>query len=376
MARRGNSEGSIYKRKDGRWAAVMDLGWQDGKRIRKTFYSKTRGEVSNRLGKAIEEHKNALPITSERLTTGQFLDTWLADTVKAAVRPRTFQSYAEIVRVHLRPGLGRIPLAKMTPEDVEKLINRKLASGLSPRRVQYIHAVLRRALGVAETRGKVARNIAKLVDAPTVVQAEISPFDPEEARAFIRAIEGERLEALYTLAIATGMRQAEILGLAWTDIDLDAAQLTVRTTLQRIDGEYRFLEPKTARSRRTLALPEIVVGALRVHWGCQIGEMLQSGTKWKESGLVFTGPTGGPLSDRVVRDRFYRILEIAGLRRQRFHDLRHSYASLMISQGVPSREVMEALGHSTIVMTLNRYAHIFQEAQRDTAKKIGEILSG
>ena len=118
------------------------------------------------------------------------------------------------------------------------------------------------------------------------------------------------------------------------------------------------------------------MGALKVYWGCQIGEMLQSGTKWKESGLVFTGPTGGPLSDRVVRDRFYRILEIAGLRRQRFHDLRHSYASLMISQAVPSREVMEALGHSTIVMTLNRYAHIFQEAQRDTAKKIGEILSG
>ena len=255
-------------------------------------------------------------------------------------------------------------------------INRKLASGLSPRRVQYIHAVLRRALGQAEKWSLVARNVAKLVDAPTVVQTEISPFDPEEAKAFIRAIEGERLEALYTLAIATGMRQAEVLGLAWTDIDLDGAQLTVRTTLQRIDGEFRFVEPKTAKSRRTLALPEMVVDALRAHWGRQIVEMLQSGTKWQESGLVFTGPSGGPLSDRVVRDRFYRILEIAGLRRQRFHDLRHSYASLMISQGVSSREVMEALGHSTIVMTLNRYAHIFQEAQRDTARKMGEILSG
>ena len=292
------------------------------------------------------------------------------------MRPRTFHSYSELVRVHLGPGLGRIPLVKLTPEDVQELINRKLASGLSPRRVQYIHAVLRRALGRAEKWGKVARNVAKLVDAPTVVQAEIKPFTPEEARAFIQAIHGERLEALYTLAIATGLRQAEVLGLSWGDIDLDQRQLTVRTTLQRINGEFLFVEPKTSRSRRTLALPDMVVDALRAHKGRQIGERLQAGATWVESDLVFTAPAGGPLSDRVVRARFYRILETAGLRRQRFHDLRHSCASLMIAQGVQSREVMETLGHSTIVMTLNCYAHIFQEAQRETAKKMGQILTG
>ncbi len=245
------------------------------------------------------------------------------------------------------------------------MINPKLASGLSPRRVQYIHAVLRRALGQAEKWGKVARNVAKLVDAPRVDQVEIQPFTPEEARAFLQAIKGERLEALYTLAIATGLRQAELLGLAWTDLDLDEAQLTVRTTLQRIDGEFHFVEPKTARSRRTLALPDMVVDVLRAHWGRQIGEMLQAGTEWQESGLVFTAPNGGPLSDGVVRARFYRILENAGLRRQRFHDLRHSCASLLIATGVGSREVMETLGHSTIVLTLNTYGHIFRETQRE-----------
>ena len=175
--------------------------------------------------------------------------------------------------------------------------------------------------------------MAKLVFAPRVEQAEIEPFTPEEARVFIQAIKGERLEALYMLAIATGLRQAEVLGLSWSDIDLDTRQLTVRTTLQRINGEFEFLEPKTARSRRTLAFPDMVVDALRTHWGSQIGEMLQAGMEWQESELVFTTPTGRPLSDRVVRARFYGILENAGLRRQRFHDLRHACASLMIAQG-------------------------------------------
>ena len=184
------------------------------------------------------------------------------------------------------------------------------------------------------------------------------------------------LEALYVLAIATGLRQGELLGLSWRDIDLESAKVMVRTTLQRTNGEYQLLEPKTTRSRRTLALPEMVVDSLRAHKGRQFGEMLKAGLEWRQSELVFTAPAGGPLSDRVVRDRFYRILENAGLRRQRFHDLRHSCASLMISQDVQSREVMETLGHSTIVITLNQYAHIFQDARQETARKMEEILTG
>ena len=376
MARRGNNEGSIYKRADGRWAAVVSLGWQDGGRKRKTFYGRTRREVQEQLTIALRAHLQGLPVASERLSLGRFLDSWLVDSVKATVRPRTLQSYTELVRIHLGPGLGRIPLSKLTPQDVQRLINRKLAAGLSPRRVQYIHAVLRRALGQAEKWGLVARNVAKLVNAPRVVQAEIDPFTPGEARAFIQAIRGERLEALYALAITTGMRQAELLGLFWSDVDLDKRELAIRTTLQRINGEFQFLEPKTARSHRILALPDMVVESLRAHKGRQIGEKLQVGPDWEELDLVFTAPNGGPLSDRVVRTRFYRILEAAGLRRQRFHDLRHSCASLMIAQGVQSREVMETLGHSTIVMTLNRYGHIFPNARRETAEKMGQILSG
>ena len=376
MAKRGSGEGSIYKRSDGRCAGVVDLGWLDGKRNRKSMYAKTRKEVQEKLNTALLSHRRGLSFQSETLTVREFLFDWLAESVKPIVRPRTYQSYAELVRLHLEPSLGRIRLSRLTPRDVRKLINSKLNVGLSPRRVQYIHAVLRKALSQAEKDGSVARNVSKLADAPKVEQAEISPFDPNEARLFVKAISGERLEALYLLAIAIGLRQAEILGLSWKDIDFDKSQCIVRKTLQRIDGEFRFVEPKTTRSRRTLALPDIVITSLKEHKGRQVGEMLVAGDNWEKSDLVFTDLSGKPLADSVVRRRFYRILEGAGLRRQRFHDLRHACASLMISQGVPSREVMETLGHSTIAMTLNRYAHIFQEAQKETADKMGKLLTG
>jgi len=376
MTRRGNSEGSIFKRKDGRWASVVDLGWQDGKRKRKTYYGATRQEVASKLTAALRDQQQGKPIASERLTVGQYLNDWLVETLKSTVRPRTFQSYAELVRLHLVPGLGRIVLSKLGQQDVRRFINRKLNSSLSPRRVQYIHAVLRRALSDAVKDDLVSRNVAKLVASPKVTRIEIEPFNPVEAREFLHAIQGERLEALYLVAIATGLRQAEILGLSWKDIDLDGAELTVRTTLQRIDGEFQFVEPKTARSRRTVAMPVIVVDALRTHRGRQVGEMLQAGNNWVESGLVFTPPTGGPLADQSVRDQFYRILKNSNLRRQRFHDLRHSCASLLIAQGVSSREIMEQLGHSTITLTMNTYGHIFKEARREVADKMGQVLAG
>jgi len=198
-------------------------------------------------------------------TVGQFLQGWLTDSVRFTVRPRTYRSYEELVRLHMEPQVGNIPLAKLSPQDVQKLINRKLEQGLSPRRVQYIHAVLRRALGQAEKWGILARNVARLVDAPRVNQPEINPFTPDEARDFIRAIQGDRLEALFHLALASGLRQGELLGLKWIDLDLENHQLFVRASLQRLDGKFQLVELKTARSRRTVALPESVIAVLSAH---------------------------------------------------------------------------------------------------------------
>jgi integrase len=231
-------------------------------------------------------------------------------------------------------------------------------------------------LGQAEKWGLVSRNVAKLVDVPRVKRVEINPYSPPEARAFVEAIKGDRLEALFYLALALGVRQGEALGLSWGDIDLDAQELTVRTALQRIDGEFRLVEPKSAASRRNLALADSVVEILKAHRTRQLEERLQSGSYWQDTALVFTTPTGGPLSDGHVRRRFYKILAGAGLRRQRFHDLRHACASLLLAQNVHPRVVMETLGHSTISLTMNTYSHVLPAAQREAASKIGALLEG
>ena len=376
MGKRGANEGSIYKRSDGRWAATINLGWQDGKRKRKTYYATTRREVQEQLKVALRDQQQSLPVASDRLTVRQFLDTWLIESVKSTVRPRTFQSYSELVRVHLGPGLGRIPLSKLSPDDVQKLINRKLASGLSPRRVQYIHAVLRRALGQAEKWGRVQRNVAKLVDTPRVQKVEIKPFSPEEARRFLQAIKGDRNETLYILAIAVGLRQGEILGLSWPDIELEECQITVRNTLQKIDGVYQLVEPKSVKSRRTLALPEIVIEALWVHRGNQIADQLKAGTRWQETDLVFTSGNGTPINRHNLTRDFQALLKRAGLPKQRFHDLRHTAASLLLAQNVQPRDLMEILGHSQISLTMNTYSHVMPSALREAATRMDSILAG
>lgn len=376
MSKRGMGEGSIYKRKDGRWAATIDLGWLDGRRKRKTFYGNTRRKVQEQLTIALRDVQQGFPIASERQSLRQFLEYWLTESVKPTVRPRTFQSYDEIVRLHIMPSLGRTPLVKLTPQAVQSLINEKLDSGLSPRRVQYIHAVLRRALGQAEAWSLIPRNVAKLVKPPRVERFEIQPFTPEEARAFLSAIQGDRLEALYTVALAVGLRKGEALGLKWDDVDLEAGTIMIRFSLQRIEGELKLVEPKSAKSRRTIAMPAISVNALRAHRARQLEERLVAGSVWQESGFTFTTPVGTPLDGPNVSRHFHRTLKKAGMSRQRFHDLRHTAASLMLVQGIHPRVVMETLGHSQISLTMNTYSHVIPVLKQEAARKMDAVLAG
>ncbi len=221
MARRGHNEGSIYQREDGRWVGVIDLGYHGGKRKRKSFYGSTRREVQQKLIAALRDRQTGLPGGyDDRQTVEQFLNHWLENSVKPSVRPKTYTSYAQLVRLHLAPELGRIRLTKLSPQDVQRFINRKLVSGLSPRTVEYCRAVLRRALNQAVRWGYVPRNVATLVDAPRSERPDPEPLTPEEVRAFLEAVKEDRLAALYSVAIALGLRQGEALGLRWEDVDL------------------------------------------------------------------------------------------------------------------------------------------------------------
>ena len=309
------------------------------------------------------------------LTLGEYLECWLSDVVRLSVRPRTLVSYTGVVTNHLIPALGQQDLVDLSPGDVQTFLNAKSATGLSPRTVAYLRNVLRQALGHAERTELVGRNVARLVVPPRIPRREIQPLSPDEARTFLGAIAGQRFEALYLVALGCGLRQGEILGLRWSDVDLDGATITVRQALQRVAGVFMLVEPKSSSSRRLVQLPGIVVEALVRHRERQHREPAPKVVVAPEfADLLFTTTTGAPLDGINVTRRFQRILKGAGLPRQRFHDLRHACASLLLSQGVPARVVMETLGHSQISLTLNTYSHVIPALGREAAERMDAVL--
>ncbi len=401
MSKRGQGEGSIYQDSEGRWRASLSHGWklnENGKAVpmRKLFSGATRDEVAKKLTKSLRDLQQGIPPAPERQTLGEFLTHWLEHTAKANVRPSTFQSYTWLIEKHLVPGLGRIPLAKLSPQQVQKFLNEQLQSGrlperprrkkrpegapppppgLTPRTVQHAHATLRAALEQALRWGLVARNVAKLVDSPRVRRPEVQPFTPEEAKQFLSSITEDRLEALYTAATAVGLRLGEALGLQWDDIDFGAGTLTVRRALQRVNGKLREVETKTQKSRRTLNLPQVAISALLRHRAKQEQERQFAGERWRETAYLFTTTVGTALDGSTVTHRFQAALKRAGLRRMRFHDLRHSAASLLLAQGVHPKVVQEIGGWSNIQIVLNTYSHLIPALKSEAAAKMDEILA-
>lgn len=368
--RRGNREGSILRRKDGLWQGAVTL--EDG--TRKYLYGGSREEIRRKVGAALHAIDVGTMSESHGITVGDFLDQWLGEVVKPNVRPWTFKGYEVHVRLHLKPIIGKLPLDKLTPLHVQHLLNSKVASGLSPKTVRYIRGTLRTALNQAVHWGLISRNAASLVASPRVEQYEIQPFTPAEARSFLAAIKGDRLEALYSVALTMGLRQGEALGLEWQDVDLELGYLRINKQLQRHDGNFQLVPTKTATSRRTLALPASIVQSLRDHHLRQADERRASGPPhgWD---LVFTTDRGRPIDGTVVSHHFHNLLESAGLPQRRFHDLRHSCATLLLVQGVSPRVVMDVLGHSQIALTMNTYSHVIPELKRDAATRMEELLA-
>jgi integrase len=243
--------------------------------------------------------------------------------------------------------------------------------------VQHCRAVFRNALHTAVKHSLVGRNVAALADAPPVPAREFQALTPYNARRILNAVKGDRLEALFTVALASGLRQSETLGLRWSDVNMDAGSLSIQRTLQRVNGEFTFFPPKTARSRRTVSMPGPVALALRQHMTRQLGERAAVGATWEGEtwgALVFSDELGRPLTAFHVSRRFKKLLEIARLPTMRYHDLRHGAASLMAAQGVPARVAMEILGHSQISTTLNIYTHIAPELQKEATEKVASAL--
>lgn len=356
-------------RSDGRWCAALRLAGGS----RKYFYGRTRDEVAEKLVKAIGRKLDGLPVPNERLTLATFLDEWLEHTVRQNVRPWTYRGYEVHVRRHIVPELGKIPLAKLTTGQVRQWVSKKLSAGLAPKTVHYMKGTLRTALHQAVEDGLVARNVAAPVRTSKKVSKKPHPLDVNETRRFLRTIRGDRLEALYLVALL-GLRQSEVIGLRWEDADLSAGRLEVRQALQRVLGRYELVDPKTEGSRRAVKLPPTVVLKLREHRARQAAERLRAERWSDEWGLVFTTPRGAPLNARVLLTAFQRKLSEAGLPKVRFHDLRHACSSLLQAGGISPKVVQEQLGHADLSMTL-RYTQVLPELAEAAARRMEEVLA-
>jgi integrase len=373
--RRGKGEGTIYQRPDGSWCAIVNHGVVDGKRRRTSLYGKTRKEVVAKLRKLQLETHQGLVADGPKQTVAQYLEAWLTQVVTVRNKPRTLRSYQDMVRLHLSPHLGRHSLDKLATSHVQVMLNKLPDAKLSPRSVQYAKGVLCRALNVAVKWGLVPRNVATHAEAPSGSSRAITPLSEAQARKLLDAVKGHRLEALYRIALSLGLRRGEVVGLLWEDVDLDAATLRISGALQRVNGKLVRTTPKTAASAATLPLPEVLVRLLRQHKERQ--ELERQNTKdWQEHGYVFPSERGTPLEPRNLNRHFKAALKRAGLPATiRVHDLRHSCATLLIAQGVHPRVVMEILRHSQISVTMNTYAHVIPDQQRDATAKIAGLFA-
>lgn len=307
-------------------------------------------------------------------TMAQYLTAWLRDVVKPSVRPSTYASYEGHVRLYFIPAFGDVQLSKLTAQHVQRLLNQQTANGLSPRTVQYMRATLRSALAQAVKWSLVNRNVAALATPPRSRQSEVRPMSPTDAGRFIEACRSIRLGPLYVFTMATGLRQGEALGLHWEDVDLEAGSIRVTKNLTWVDGVPQFTDPKSGKSRRTIVLPEIAKDFLALQQAMTADYRLIAGERWEEWGLVFPSTVGTPLNPSNVTNYLKSFLERLEIPHQRFHDLRHSCATVLLAEGVPARVVMEILGHSQISLTLNTYSHVMPKALDDAASAIDRAL--
>jgi integrase len=369
-ARRGNGEGSICQRRNGKWQGAVRL--PDGRR--RYVYGDSREEVRRKLSGTIQALEGGTLSDSRGMTVGGFLDQWLAEVVAPNRRPSTYKDYEVDVRLHLKPRIGHVSLEKLAPLQIQQLLNAKKASGLSAKSVREIRGTLSNALNHAIRWNLISRNPAAFVDAPRLEHYEINPLTPDEARIFLAALRGDRLEALYSVALAMGLRRGETLGLRWQDVDLDLGYLKVSRQQQRWARQTHLVEPKSARSRRPLVMPALIAASLKEHRDRQLLERAEAGGAWVETDLVFATKQGNHLDATGVSKAIHRHLDRAGLAQRRFHDLRHSCATLLLVQGVSPRVVMEILGHSQISLTMNTYTHVVPELRRQAAERMDELL--
>ncbi|MDX6758934.1 tyrosine-type recombinase/integrase [Streptomyces sp. F8] len=371
--RNPNGAGTITQRKDGRYQAAVYVLQPDGTRARKFAYGKTWTECDTKRRELLAKVDQGVPVPTRSAKLAEWLPYWLENIVRPHRKRTTYAKYETHVRLYLVPLLGKKRLESLSVADVRRALV-QLQKQTSAATAKESHRVLRTAIAGACREELVSRNVVSLVEPPKVQVREMSPWELDETLDFLAAARKDPLYPAFVLAIALGLRRGELVGLRWENVDLEKREIRVRSQRQRVRGEAYEDDPKGRRRRQTLPLPGICVAPLRWQRMRQAAMRDAAGEKWEETGYVFTTRTGRPVEPRNVYRSFTRVAKDAGLRVVRLHDARHGTATLLTAAGVPPRVVMEILGHSQIAVTMNVYAHVVQDTQREAVGHMDRLL--
>lgn len=385
--RRARGEGSIRQRADGRWEVRIDIGrGADGKRRRKSLFAPTQAAAVKLLKKQAGRAVDGQLLTTSTPTISAYLNQWF-ETHADDWRPSTRRGYRGAIDRFLVPAFGTLRLEQLTPQALQRwLLQHKTEHG-ARRRITLAHATLRSALSDAQRLQLVSINAAELVKVPQPARRAITPLTLDQAKTFLVVAKKHRLGALFSVALACGLRLGEATGLKWDDVDLDTGEIRIRQQLQRVGKRLELQPLKTEKSRRTLMLPDVCVTELKEHRKRQLAERLRAGERWVDTGLVFTTyrvckagkglrtRVGAGLHPRNVLRALHALLEAAKVPKVRFHDLRHSAASLLIAEGVPLVEVSLLLGHSELRVTSDLYTHLQAQTAAKAATRMDALLA-
>ena len=359
------------------WEARVTTGRDPGtgKQLQRSFTGKTQKEVREKMQAAAVEINQGTYTAPQRMTVGQWLDVWASDYL-GGVKPATMSSYKSQIKNHLKPALGAVRLSELHAHTVQRCING--LEGYTPATIRQAYKVLHNALEKAVELDYIPRNPADKCTLPRMEQKEIKPFDDEQTAALLQAVKGGRLEYIVSVALFTGLRMSELLGLTWDAVDFDKGTVTINKQLAR--PEHRkaglFISPKSGKAR-TITPAASVFTVLKAQRRRQIENQLRAGSLWDNvHNLIFTNETGGPLCQHSVTDWFTAAAASAGLEGARFHDCRHTYAVNAIRAGDNIKAIQGNLGHATAAFTLDRYAHFTEQLQRDSAARMEGFIKG
>ena len=379
--KRANGEGNIRKRKDGRWEGRYTAGHDPvtGKQIIKNVLGKTQAEVKEKLKKALVKAGQVDFTKSGKYTVGTWMDEWFENVAKIKVRPSSHQTYKGYIDNHIKPNIGNIPLEKLTTMDLQKFYRKLLTKGrverieskeqpkgLSAKTVRNINQVISSAMDLAVAQKIILVNPTNACELPKVEHQEMQTIPAEQLQAFLDEARATGVYEMYYIELATGLRRGELLGLKWSDIDWKNGIIKVRRQVARIDGQIVEAPLKTKNSYRAVTISPQAIEVLK-----------QQKTKTKElkDPYIFPSPNGGPISPDSVNNMLKRVLERAGIPKVRFHDLRHTFATIALQNGVDIKTVSGMLGHFSAGFTLDTYAHVTTSAQKEAAQTMGNVLS-